>query len=103
MPLLFINWLIIKAAKRDGDPVPAGVVDPKKHPKARAFIQGPDKAAGKRGFVQVPQLPSGQRNAPRPRCRGTGRFIPATFAQAGIFFEGPTALQMFMGRQGLRT
>jgi hypothetical protein len=64
---VFINWLVIKCAEADGDPVPEGVLPPAQHPKALP-----------------PPAP------PAPRCLCCGRFVrkshPAPFC-GGIHMD----------------
>ena len=73
---LFINWLIIKAAEKDGDPIPEGAMAPDQHQKAIPY----------RG---------------RPRCLSCGRFIPNALAANGITWCDDQPMLIFMQRKGL--
>lgn len=74
---IFINWLILRAAQRDGDPVPEGVVAPENHPKAQ----------------QAKRF---------PRCRTCGRFITQRQAADGILWCDEKHLLIFMRRQEIK-
>lgn len=72
---LFINWLILRAAQRDGDPVPDGVVSPEQHPKTRAWCL--------------------------PKCLTCGRFLPYRYRDEGIKWCNDQHLALYMERRGL--
>jgi hypothetical protein len=59
---LFINWLVIEAAERDSDPIPADVLPVSRHPMLVKAI--------------------------RPQCLKCGRFIPRVNLQRGLQFCG---------------
>lgn len=60
---LFINWLVIEAAERDQDQIPAEVVPVERHPVLAT--------------------------ARRPRCLGCGKFIPRLYYRNRFPFCGP--------------
>lgn len=60
---LFINWLVIEAAERDQDPVPADVVPVESHLEIRRLR--------------------------KPQCLHCGRFIPRLFTKHRFAFCGP--------------
>lgn len=70
---LFINWLILNAARQDGEPAPAGVVAPEEHLAAR-----PSKV---------------------PRCLECGRFITAHRARLRIPFCDDAHVALFIARR----
>lgn len=74
---LFINWLIIKAAEKDGDPIPEGALQIAQHHKALPFKGS-------------------------PRCLTCGRFILRVQAASGINWCGEQHLAVFMQRRQLK-
>lgn len=74
---LFINWLIIKAAEKDGDPIPEGALRIAQHHKALPFKGS-------------------------PRCLTCGRFILRVQAASGINWCGEQHLAVFMQRKQLK-
>jgi len=84
---LFINWLVIRAAQQDGDPVPADVVDP----------------AVSMATKQPPAIPAPdtQRNAPTGHCRCCGRFTSKAMQQQGLPYCGEACVVVFMRKNQL--
>ena len=74
---VFINWLILRAAQRDGDPVPEGVVAPEDHPKAQ----------------QAKRV---------AHCRTCGRFLTRQKVVDGIMWCDERHLLIFMQRQDIK-
>lgn len=63
---LLVNWLVLEAAEKDGDPVPVGVLP----------------------LPADPQL----RRIRHPRCRQCQKYIPRRHADAGVLICGPGCL-----------
>lgn len=74
LPLqLFINWLVIEAAERDSDPLPADVVQVAQHPALKAVVA--------------------------PKCLACGRFIPRLNFRHGFPFCSPEHGAVYVERK----
>jgi hypothetical protein len=72
---VFINFMIIQAAQKDGDPIPSDIVPPEIHPK---LIESSKQEI--------------------PRCKYCGKFIEHKREKAGVKFCGEGHLFLFMNR-----
>jgi hypothetical protein len=70
---LFINWLVIEAAERDQDPIPADVVHPTRHQAIRFAI--------------------------KPQCRTCGRFISHKYRDLKFPFCNVEHAQRYIARR----
>lgn len=69
---LFINWLIIEAAERDGDPVGEDVVRVEEHREIKRLR--------------------------KPKCLACGKFIPRAFSARRFPFCGPEHAQRYLDK-----